>query len=311
VTRETIRQAAQPAGRLDEAAERRLTSRFGPDVGDWLARLPDLVLACAERWGLRPHGPAVAGGTSVVVRCAGPGTRCVVKLTPDPLLAVQEGRALRLWADAEHVVDVLDTDERLGALLLDAVEPGEPLSRDEAWSLDHVAPLLAEVCTTEVPAGNLHGLPSLADRVEFLFALAGRRSTAAGTDRAAPPPLLSGGLARALDLARSPAPTGLVHGDLHPGNVLRAHGRGVVAIDPRPCVGDRHFDLVDWVLTPDVADGDSLRRRLAALEARVPGVDAARLRDWVVALAGLVAVPLLRSDGESQRARFLVELALT
>ncbi|OUC96640.1 hypothetical protein CA984_14275 [Streptosporangium minutum] len=49
---------------------------------------------------------------------------------------------------------------------------------------------------------------------------------------------------------RPPAagPAGLVHGDLHPGNVLDGGPRGLVVIDPRPCVGDPAFDAVDWVL---------------------------------------------------------------
>ena len=35
---------------------------------------------------------------------------------------------------------------------------------------------------------------------------------------------------------------------IHPGNVLVGGlARGLVAIDPRPCVGEAEFDAVDWV----------------------------------------------------------------
>ena len=40
----------------------------------------------------------------------------------------------------------------------------------------------------------------------------------------------------------------LLHGDLHLRNVLAGPpGRELVAIDPRACVGDPAFDLVDWI----------------------------------------------------------------
>jgi streptomycin 6-kinase len=149
-----------------------------------------------------------------------------------------------------------------------------------------------------IPAGLLSPVPSLVDRVEFLFELARRRLAMNDAVRhpALPASLLSEGAARSLELATSPGSAdGLVHGDLHPANVLRAHGRrGLVAIDPRACRGDRHFDLVDWVLSPDVEDRAALDRRLVDLEAAIPGVHGDRLRLWAVALASLVALPLLQ-----------------
>jgi streptomycin 6-kinase len=47
----------------------------------------------------------------------------------------------------------------------------------------------------------------------------------------------------------SNGPEGLIHGDLHLSDVLRAgRSRGLVAIDPRPGVGDPTFDAIDWTL---------------------------------------------------------------
>jgi streptomycin 6-kinase len=102
----------------------------------------------------------------------------------------------------------------------------------------------------------------------------------------------------------------VVHGDLHPGNVLRTHdARGVVAIDPRPAVGDRHFDLVDWVLTPEVIDKHVLQSRLDTLHAAIPVLDRDRTRAWSAALAPLVPMPLVRRDRSTPRVRFLLDLA--
>jgi streptomycin 6-kinase len=41
----------------------------------------------------------------------------------------------------------------------------------------------------------------------------------------------------------------LLHGDLHLGNVLDGGpSRGLVAIDPKACLGDPCFDAVDYVV---------------------------------------------------------------
>lgn len=67
----------------------------------------------------------------------------------------------------------------------------------------------------------------------------------------------------------------LLHGDLHLGNVLDGGpARGLVAIDPRACVGDPCFDAVDYAL--DGAGHDGVGNRCAAL-APVAGLDPGRL----------------------------------
>jgi streptomycin 6-kinase len=69
--------------------------------------------------------------------------------------------------------------------------------------------------------------------------------------------------AAALELAGR-GPVGLVHGDLHPANVLSGPGARMVAIDPRPTWGDPNFDAVDWVLE-GVADPAVLEERIEEL----------------------------------------------
>jgi streptomycin 6-kinase len=50
----------------------------------------------------------------------------------------------------------------------------------------------------------------------------------------------------ALRLAAEPSARVLLHGDLTPANILDGGvARGLVAIDPAPCVGDPAFDGVD------------------------------------------------------------------
>jgi streptomycin 6-kinase len=47
-------------------------------------------------------------------------------------------------------------------------------------------------------------------------------------------------------IAQYHTPIALLRGDLTPSNILdRGAGRGLVAIDPAPCVGNAAFDAVD------------------------------------------------------------------
>jgi streptomycin 6-kinase len=126
----------------------------------------------------------------------------------------------------------------------------------------------------------------------------------------------------ALELAGG-GPVGLVHGDLHPANVLfgselpsgpghhggAAAGRSrMVAIDPRPAVGDPDFDSVDWVLAGAV-DRAGLEQRVEDLAALVPGQRPDRVLGWCRAAAALVAASRLCARRDDAETRFLLALS--
>ncbi|MFI8083293.1 aminoglycoside phosphotransferase family protein [Kitasatospora sp. NPDC086009] len=271
----------------------RLTVRFGPAAEAWCAALPAVVEELARRWSLELRA-AGGGGTSRVFRCErGDGAAVWLKLTPDPEVATQEAVALRAWSGLPSVVRLLATDTAANALLLADVEPGAPL-RQRAWRPAEVAPLLGAL--RSVPVDGL-ALRPLGDRVEFLFDL---------TERRAPGAVPPGARAFARELAAG-GPLALVHGDLHPANVLDGPA-GPVAIDPRPSLGDPDFDLVDWVLD-GVTDRPALDRAIADLSARVPGADPARVLAWCRALAVTVAAPRAAAGRHDAETAFLLELA--
>jgi streptomycin 6-kinase len=261
-----------------------MRARHGAIVDAWWEELPRRLAALAERWELTLGEPIDRGNTSLIVRCTtAEGRAAVLKLAPDAALAGEEARALAAWAvegprrAGGAAPAVWACDEADGALLLEAIAPGDLARRPE---LEEVASLLRRL---HAPPPD--GFPPLAERVEFIFDLWRRRRPGAELERAH---------ALARELAADQVEPVLLHGDLHPGNVLDGGPqRGLVAIDPRACAGDPAFDAADWVVL-GAEDRRDAERNLDAL-APAAGGDRSRLAGWCAVFAPLYASPLSRS----------------
>ncbi|WP_406146378.1 aminoglycoside phosphotransferase family protein [Streptomyces sp. NBC_01012] len=303
--------------RVAPEVRNRLVVRFGAEVLDWCDELPALVTELAARWNLTPVTTG-GGGTSRVFRCLRRDTGASVssvwlKLTPDPSIAREEAEALRAWADTPSVVNLLAADLAAGALLLENVEPGVP-ARQLTRNVSEVAALLRDLRVPPAAPDQHSVLRPLSHRIDSLFDLTARRLAAARTECLR---MTAQARTAALELADS-GPVGLVHGDLHPANVLSGNlmfghalsspGMRLVAIDPRPAWGDPDFDAVDWALD-GATDLAALERRIEKLATLVPGLSPRRVLAWCRALAILAAAPRMRTSRDDAQTRFLVALA--
>src|SRR5438105_9654000 len=89
-------------------------------------------------------------------------------------------------------------------------------------------------------------------------------------------------LARDLLAGIGPKADWLVHGDFHHHNILR-HGARFVAIDPKPYLADREYDVPSFLWNPignRLEDRARTERRIAAFVAL--GLDDYRIRAWTV-----------------------------
>jgi streptomycin 6-kinase len=89
-------------------------------------------------------------------------------------------------------------------------------------------------------------------------------------------------LARQLLAELAPGADWLVHGDFHHHNILRS-GQRFVAIDPKPYLADREYDLPSFLWNPwdnRMEDREQTERRIAAFVAA--GLDDFRIRAWTV-----------------------------
>jgi streptomycin 6-kinase len=280
-------------------------------VEPWWERLPGAIADLAARWDLVIGGAVGRGNTSLVVRCRrADGRPAVLKLTPDPELGGEEASALRRWEPSGRVPLVWGYDPALGALLLEAIPSETSIAeRRTAVALDRVANLIDELHRSGTPV-VADGWAPLAARVEFIFdhwvERHGRRGEVA--TRAVPVDRLRRGHELARALAADASEPVLLHGDLHPGNVLDGGAmRGLVAIDPRPCVGDAPVDAVDWVFWA-VDDPGAWEPRSRDLAVAL-GLDHERLWAWCAAFAAMLAASRAAQGARAEQVAALLALS--
>jgi streptomycin 6-kinase len=291
---------------LPPAARERILDRFGVQATAWVDDFGTIVSELCQKWALDPH-TVHAGGTGAVVECvsADDGARRALKLSPDRAITEQEAAALTYWTDTNSVVDLVDADITRKAILLEWLPEATALTA-EPWNVSDVTELIAELFsprTTPPPDA-----PLARARVEFMFELWDRRRTTL-PDSPIDDDVWRRSRSAALDMAGEGK--SLLHGDLHPGNLLRVNdGRGVVVIDPRPCIGDPAMDLTDLATVGATSEAE-IRNRCGQLADIAVPIDAERLWLWCRIFAPMAAVSLARRGGDAESITLMRDLAYT
>jgi streptomycin 6-kinase len=294
---------------LDHGVRRRLTARFGAQIESWFDELPDVLGALAERWHLEWGSLIPRGSMSVVIRCArADGGSAVLKVSPDRVRLANGAAALAKWTTV-HTPSVFAVDEGVGALLIEAIAPGTPLVESLIYpDTETTADLLTSLQANGVPDPSY---PPLVRHVAYLFD-AGTNPYERNPEliELVPPELYERGRRFAIRLAGSAPPTALLHGDLTPSNILDGGPqRGLVAIDPAPCLGDDvAFEAIDLLLW-QADDVETIEAR-ADLLARAIGADTDHLLEWCAACAAMIALEVAESpDAPPDRVQAYLALA--
>jgi streptomycin 6-kinase len=255
-----------------------IARHFGSLGSAWLEGLPKRIERYRVEWELEVEGFLPGGLMSCCLSVStARGEAAVLKLSGPWTPARPEALALRLW-DGGPTPRLLQADESgYGALLLERIAPGQPLSSTDA-DLITVARLIGSLHAGSVPEETLRLLPSLADVVESRVATAGAEAAARSADEAS---RLTPRLERTRRLAHellssTNGDATLLHGDLESRNILRCNARGLAAIDPLPCVGDPAYDVGYWL-----ADVDRDEREAKSVSlAQHLDLDQTRLLAW-------------------------------
>ncbi len=255
---------------------------------EWLARLPALVADVAARWSLTILPPFPKLSYNYVAPAVGPdGAALVLKAGVPQRELWDEIDALRLY-DGHGIARLVAADRERGVLLLERVLPGESLRTVADDEQVHVvAEVLRALDGVALPEG--HGLRTIAH-----LARGFERLRAAFGGFGPFPPLRvtrAEGLFR--ELAAETAAAHLIHGDLNPGNILRATRAPWLAIDPKGYAGHPLWDVATFLNDPPagLAPGDLRRlqaRRVAGL-AEALGMARGDILAWAEAHAVLSA----------------------
>ena len=263
----------------------KITDIHGAAGVAWLAALPALMAETAARWSLTVQPPFPELSYNYVAPVVGPGGEAwVLKASVPNRELTDEAAALRLF-DGRGIVRLVAADTARGVLLLERALPGEPLKdvADDDRRVRVVAGLIDELPR---PLPAVHPFRTIAHLARGLDRL---RETFDGGYGPFPPERVERGAALLRELAGGPPR--LIHGDMNPGNVLRATRAPWLAIDPKGYAGDPLFDAATFLNDPPRGLApDALRRlqaRRVALLAEALGRPRAAVLAWAEAHAVL------------------------
>jgi len=270
------------------------TDAGGPARVAWLAALPEMVEELAAQWGLELGEPFEPGGNCswVAPGVDRDGREIVLKVAWQHTESLHEAEGLAALG-GQGAVEVFafehlassplgggpDGAADTTAMLLERCHPGTELrGRPEAEQHVVVTGLLRSVWAVDLPPDHpFRPLSVMADdwvaRAEARLAADPRRLDAG---------LARDGLARFRELSRTGATEALLFTDLYAGNVLSGERRPWLLIDPKPYVGDPHYDVLQHLLNCD----ESLRADPIGLLTEVADLaelDAERVRQWLFA----------------------------
>ncbi|MBD8069087.1 aminoglycoside phosphotransferase family protein [Bacillus sp. PS06] len=225
----------------------------------WLQELPTIIKHVEDKWSLKLGKPYSLSINYVAPAVMSDGAEVVVKICIPGEGFLQELEALRLFRN-NGMVQLMDSEEERGVLLLEKLSPGESL----AILNDHeeAARIAANIMRNLViPAPESTRIPTTKAREESLRNIVEQHPQGIG-------PISSHILKRALHifayLTKSIKQQYLLHGDFHHYNVISSGKNQWTAIDPKGLIGEIEYDLIQFMLNklPDQGAINVIKRRV-------------------------------------------------
>ncbi len=267
-----------------------MVTLHGAEGVDWLNRLPEILATCEQQWSITIGAPFPNLSYHYVAQATrADGNLAVVKVCSPTGEFTQESEAPRLFA-GRGMAQLLECSHDHEALLLEALQPGTPLSSVED---DEAATSIAASVMRQFwrPVPPEHPFPTVADWGRGFSRL---REHYEGGHGPFPPRLLEQAETLFAELSASMAEPVLLHGDLHHENILAAERQPWLAIDPKGLIGEPAYETGALLRNPLPAllqrpqPARILARRVDQLAEEL-GLDRARVRGWGLAQAVLSA----------------------
>jgi streptomycin 6-kinase len=251
---------------------------------EWIERLPAILAACEQRWGLTIGAPFPNLSFHYVTAATNhAGEPVVVKVSSPTGEFPREMEAIRLF-DGHGMAQLLAFDVDDEVMVLERLRPGTLLLAvtDDEQAMSGAASVMKQLWRP-VPTGT--PFPTVQDWGKGFTRLRQRYNGGHGPF---PKPLLEQAERLFTELADSMAEPVLLHGDLHQENILAAQRHPWLAIDPKGLIGEPAYEIGALLrnnLPPQLSSQKRiLARRIDQLSEEL-GLDRERIRCWGLAQA--------------------------
>ncbi|SDM61150.1 aminoglycoside phosphotransferase family protein [Allokutzneria albata] len=263
---------------IPDAFARSTVEREGKPGAAWLAELPGIVDELLERWRCVPDGDVVHGGVGVIVPVRHAEGAAVLKVSFPHPGNVHEPDAFAAWG-GRGAVQLYEREDGRFAMLLERARSTNLAEVEDLDEIATVAGRMSRRLAIPAPPG-IPGLREQADAWEKQL-----RSDAEELAHALPQHVVDAAVATLDELGRAESEI-LIHGDLHPGNILCGDREPWLAVDPKGRTGDRAYDGGTLLksLAVRLLEADDFAKavgRTVAVFAEAAELDRGRVRRWV------------------------------
>ena len=242
----------------------------------WLKHFNKLIEECEEHWQMQIMSPFPLTYNFVAPAVREDGTEVVVKLGIPGEEFNAEAYALQQF-NGRGMVTIIDADTEKGILILNRFLPGNMLaSLDDDEASTHIASTVMKALWA--PAPDSLQVPTSEHREKALSKILAENPEGIG-------PITREILQKAAEtfttLNRSIEKPYLLHGDLHHYNILQTGSDSWAAIDPKGLIGDREYDIIQFLLNRLPAENWSavLEKRIAILSGKL-NLNTHRIYSW-------------------------------
>ena len=243
----------------------------------WLARLPSIIVECADAWSLTVGEPFAYAFTSLAMPAErADGSAAVLKVSFPGRENEHEAAALAL-IDGDGAVRLLEYHERRRALLLERAEPGTPLKE---LGLDRALDVFVDLLPRLWKPADAPFRPLAEEAAWWADTIV---QDFARSEHPFERALLDAALDAIETLSSSQGEQVLVNQDMHADNVVRAEREPWLMIDPKPLAGEREFGIAATVRGWELGHSrDAVVHRLDRLAGDLR-LDRERARGWAIA----------------------------
>lgn len=249
---------------------------YGNAGEEWLAGFGELIAYCINKWQFKLLSAKKLSYDFVVPVVFNNGSKAILKLGVPGAGLLSELAALKAFNGAGFC-RLLDSEPIKGIVLLECIEPGEPLNTvpDEATSAKIAARLIKDMQMVNPIAD--YPLQTSDDWYQDLIRLHERFGDII------PEPLYNNAIVAYQSLKTNQQEQRLLHGDLHHENILSAGNDTWKAIDPKGIIGEVGCELPPFLMNDldgkDIAATISERINVFSEELKI---DRARIIKWSV-----------------------------